>query len=31
MVARLNSYGLGFFVADFRDRVYWNHGGNTVA
>lgn len=29
-VARLNSYGLGFFVADFRDRVYWNHGGNTV-
>jgi CubicO group peptidase (beta-lactamase class C family) len=29
-VARLNAYGLGFFVADFRDHVYWNHGGNTV-
>jgi CubicO group peptidase (beta-lactamase class C family) len=29
-VARLNSYGLGFFVGDFRDHVYWNHGGNTV-
>lgn len=29
-VTRLNAYGLGFFVADFRDHVYWNHGGNTV-
>ena len=29
-VARLNAYGLGFFIADFRDHVYWNHGGNTV-
>jgi CubicO group peptidase (beta-lactamase class C family) len=29
-VARLNAYGLGFFVGDLRDRVYWNHGGNTV-
>jgi CubicO group peptidase (beta-lactamase class C family) len=29
-VARLNAYGLGFFVGDFRDHVYWNHGGNTV-
>ena len=29
-VARLNAYGLGFFIADFRGRVFWNHGGNTV-
>ena len=29
-VPRLNAYGLGFFVGDLRDHVYWNHGGNTV-
>jgi CubicO group peptidase (beta-lactamase class C family) len=29
-VARLNAYGLGFFVADFRGHAYWHHGGNTV-
>jgi CubicO group peptidase (beta-lactamase class C family) len=29
-VPRLNAYGLGFFVADFRGNVYWHHGGNTV-
>jgi CubicO group peptidase (beta-lactamase class C family) len=29
-VARPNAYGLGFFVGDFRNNVYWNHGGNTV-
>jgi CubicO group peptidase (beta-lactamase class C family) len=29
-VARPNAYGLGFMVTDFRDHVYWNHGGNTV-
>jgi len=29
-VAKPNAYGLGFMVTDFRDHVYWNHGGNTV-
>ena len=29
-IARPNAYGLGFFVGDFRNNVYWNHGGNTV-
>src|SRR4029079_13471331 len=29
-IAPLQAYGLGFFVGDFRDHVYWNHGGNTV-
>ncbi len=29
-IARLNAYGLGWFVADFHGLVYWNHGGNTV-
>jgi hypothetical protein len=29
-VSRPNAYGLGFFVGDFRNNVYWNHGGNTV-
>ena len=28
-VARLNAYGLGWFIADYRGRVHWNHGGNT--
>ena len=29
-IARLNAYGMGWFVADFHGLVYWNHGGNTV-
>jgi len=29
-IARLNAYGLGWFIADFHGLVYWNHGGNTV-
>jgi CubicO group peptidase (beta-lactamase class C family) len=29
-ITRPNAYGLGFFVGDFRNNVYWNHGGNTV-
>ena len=28
-VARLNAYGLGWFIADYRGRVQWHHGGNT--
>ena len=28
-VARLNTYGLGWFIADYRGRVQWHHGGNT--
>ena len=28
-VARLNAYGLGWFITDYRGRVQWDHGGNT--
>lgn len=28
-IARLNAYGLGWFINDYKSNVYWNHGGNT--